>query len=64
MGTYITSLVCTALHIVLRIFVTLAWFWSLRPKHVVIFLNKNNVIVFDENNNLLFKFMNTTECPL
>jgi hypothetical protein len=48
-GSYITSLVCTALHIVLRIFVTMAWFWSLSPKYVVIFLNKSNMVVPDEN---------------
>jgi hypothetical protein len=48
MGSHITRLICTALCLIFRIFVIMAWWWSLRSKHVVIFLNRITKLRFAE----------------
>jgi hypothetical protein len=47
-GPHITGLICTTLHVIIRIFVMMDWWRSLRPKHVAICLNKRTKFCLTE----------------
>jgi len=63
MGSHITGLICTALHLILE-FLMMAGWWSFRPKHIVVFSKRKNVVVFDVDLTIWFQFKNTTGCPI
>jgi len=57
------SIICTELYLILEFFND-GLMMVFLDRNMLSFFNKMNVVMFDGNIAMCFKFMNTTGCPL